>query len=234
MNLGKFLIFCHGYGVTTEQLNKYLLMEKFKKIAEGRKEIAVEKFVELLRSLREIDPDLTNRIHLDSEKMFKQKLKMLNIPFSTKGGMKHEPTVVHHPKLTSHSGKTSEELVEYVTAKKLEKKQSADRHVATPIPSPPMPRKYKEISTSKDSKSKPKHSYSQLATMLQQSNLAPDSEKQIRDLGLDKLIIMEETDDEWLKEYKIHSTSVKPDTHHTPHPTPATHQYQNSDPMSTV
>lgn len=81
-------------------------------------------------------------MNLDSEKMFKQKLKILNIPFSTKGGMKHEPTIMHHPKLTSHSGKTSEELMEYLEAKKLEKR-SLDRHVSTPIPSPPLPRKYK-------------------------------------------------------------------------------------------
>jgi hypothetical protein len=56
MNLGKFLIFCHGYGVTSEQLNKYALMERYKKIAEGRKEIGFEKFVELVKSLKDIDP----------------------------------------------------------------------------------------------------------------------------------------------------------------------------------
>lgn len=108
MTLGKFLIFCHGYGVTSEQLNKYVLMEKYKKIAEGRKEITIDKFVELIKVLRDIDPELTTRVNLDSDKTFKQKLKILNIPFSTKGGMKHEPTILHQPKLTSHSGKTSE------------------------------------------------------------------------------------------------------------------------------
>ena len=41
MTLGKFLIFCHGYGITSETLNKYVLMEKFKKAAEGRKEIGI-------------------------------------------------------------------------------------------------------------------------------------------------------------------------------------------------
>jgi hypothetical protein len=65
MNLGKFMIFCHGYGVTTESLNKYVLMEKFKKIAEGRSEINVDKFVELVKLLRDIDPDLTTRVNLN-------------------------------------------------------------------------------------------------------------------------------------------------------------------------
>jgi len=46
-------------------------MERFKKIAEGRKEIGLEKFVELVRSFKDIDPDLTSRVNLDSEKMFK-------------------------------------------------------------------------------------------------------------------------------------------------------------------
>jgi hypothetical protein len=83
-------------------------MEKFKKIAEGRKEIGLEKFVELVKSLREVDPSLISRVNLDSDRMFKQKLKILNIPFSMKVGTKYEHSAIQPaPKLTSHSGKTS-------------------------------------------------------------------------------------------------------------------------------
>lgn len=37
MNIGKFMIFCHGYGIINDTLTKYVLMEKFKKTAEGHK-----------------------------------------------------------------------------------------------------------------------------------------------------------------------------------------------------
>lgn len=45
----------------------------------------MDKFSELINSLTEVDPELVTRVNLDSDKTFKQKLKLLNIPFSTKG-----------------------------------------------------------------------------------------------------------------------------------------------------
>lgn len=81
-----------------------------------------------------------------------------------------------------------------------------DRHVSTPIPSPPLPKKYKDLSSRKASKSKEKGSYTQIASLLKDNNHADDSAA-MKALGLDKLIIMEEADDEWLKEYRLHTSS---------------------------
>lgn len=65
--------------------------------------------MELIEKLSEVDPELVVRVNLDNEKTFRQKLKLLNIPFSTKGKKDEQRLSVPHTthKPTSHSGKTS-------------------------------------------------------------------------------------------------------------------------------
>lgn len=113
MTLGKFLIFCNILKVPSEKLTRFVLIEKFKKNAEGFHDINFDKFVELLDLLNKIDDTLYGRIVVEDSPTMKGKLKSVRTPFAI-----HDKEYFREVKLpgtarkelTSHSGQLSYSL----------------------------------------------------------------------------------------------------------------------------
>ncbi|MBS1889949.1 MAG: hypothetical protein JST59_01535 [Actinobacteria bacterium] len=82
MNLGKFLMFCNAVKVPSEKLTRFVLIEKFKKNAEGFRDINFDKFVELLDTLQQIDSTLYDRIVVHDSPVAKSRLKSVRTPFA--------------------------------------------------------------------------------------------------------------------------------------------------------
>ena len=82
MTIGKLLVYAKSYGMLNIFITKQMLMQKFKKLAEGKRAIDFEKFYVLLTELSNVDNNLINRLELNDENLYK-KVKFANYPFHT-------------------------------------------------------------------------------------------------------------------------------------------------------
>ena len=82
MTIGKLLVYAKTYGITNQFITKQMLMQKFKKLADGKRAIDFETFYVLLTELSAIDNSLINRLELNDENLYK-KVKYANYPFHT-------------------------------------------------------------------------------------------------------------------------------------------------------
>ena len=75
MNIGKFLCFATTAGIKSENMDKHLLMRKYKMTAEGKKDIDFDKFYELINVLALIDNTLIPKLGVDDKNAYKLKMK---------------------------------------------------------------------------------------------------------------------------------------------------------------
>ena len=106
MTIGKFLVYAKAYNVLNASITKEYLMQRFKRISDGKRAIDFEKFYILITELHIIDPDLFNRLQLMDQNLY-NRLKFVKYPFYTKDQQPRElvPCRSFMNKLTSHSGK---------------------------------------------------------------------------------------------------------------------------------
>jgi hypothetical protein len=120
MNLGKFMAFAHAANIvyaprqsySEAKIDKNTLISAYKRAAQGEREIDLKKFVAIMDEVKKADPKVYSMMGLGEDgvkgrEKFVEKLKYLNLPFSTRDPQgrevsPHGRTFV--PKLTGHSG----------------------------------------------------------------------------------------------------------------------------------
>ena len=82
MTIGKLLVYSKAYDVLGGKITRELLMQRFKRVSEGKKTIDFEKFYVLLVGLSEIDPSLFVRLQFNDPDLHR-KLKFVKNAFYT-------------------------------------------------------------------------------------------------------------------------------------------------------
>ena len=119
LTLSKLYIMAKLMNLYSSSITKEVLTKKFRKISSGKQYINLEQFEMLFNEIQTADPALIARSELNVEN-FSKKLKSTKIPFNTKDMSPREEVMVRKfkNKLTIHSGKMEEDLVQYISEKK--------------------------------------------------------------------------------------------------------------------
>lgn len=126
MTIGKFVGFAQACKLSyvkqssysEAKIDKNILVNTFKKFAEGKREIDFKVFFNIFEDLKKYDDKIVTRLGLGEEgssgiNKLKDQLKYFNLPFNTRDPQGRE-TAPHKrifiPKLTAHSGKIEDQL----------------------------------------------------------------------------------------------------------------------------
>lgn len=64
MTIGKLLVYAKAYGMMNGPITREYLMQRFRRVADGRRAIDFEQFFVLLSELQIVDPKLFDKLQL--------------------------------------------------------------------------------------------------------------------------------------------------------------------------
>ena len=121
MTIGKLLVYAKAYGMLGPAITREFLMQRFRRVADGRRSIDFEQFFALLTELHIVDPELFGRLQLVDQQL-PRRLKFVKYPFYTQDQRPRELVACRNftNKLTAHSGKTPAQLKEEMVSRREE------------------------------------------------------------------------------------------------------------------
>lgn len=82
MTIGKLLVYAKAYDMLSATITREYLMQRFRRVADGRRSIDFEQFFVLLTELHIVDPQLFDRLQLFDQQL-PRRLKFVKYPFYT-------------------------------------------------------------------------------------------------------------------------------------------------------